>query len=513
MGSGTSRTSGKGCGFFTTLLFLYLACSGYAAVESHSFLGQNRSIPDGNPAGLADVRVIDSAMSSVSCVRVRLWITGDYNGDLYAYLRHTRAGASHFCVLLNRPGRASTHLWGDEGAGFGVLLADTGSCGDIHNSGFFTHLAGSTPILGDWRPDGRACDPRDVLETSARSVSLGSLVAQPPGGEWTLFIADVDSGGTNVLAGWEIEFEGDNAFLPIPNQIAHVQSPLAVTNILADSNRWPGPLIYGMGQGAPSGSHLDPATGIFHWTPSREQAGTLNMVSVWVRDSASEPASATNTFTILVEDYAELLFGQAVGRAGQVARLPITLITSTQVSDVQALLNVQDDRLTNLALVDGAPVLSSMTVSKPGDNLWRLEFSTGANQSLQATQEIAWMEFHVVSNRSAFITVEPIALASFQTNGNPVWTIANPGRVVAVEQEPLLEAFPSVIEHPRLVLYGIPTSHYVIQAAPDLSHSAGWTPLWEGTMPENQLEMSVEGLTNTGTGPAIFYRAEEKTNP
>src|SRR6266496_2171131 len=72
--------------------------------ETHSFASLNRSIPDGNSAGMRDERLVTSAIRRISSARVRLRIDGEFNGDLYGYIRRIGQGTTNFCVLLNRPG-------------------------------------------------------------------------------------------------------------------------------------------------------------------------------------------------------------------------------------------------------------------------------------------------------------------------------------------------------------------------------------------------------------------------
>ncbi|HEY2951969.1 MAG TPA: MBG domain-containing protein, partial [Verrucomicrobiae bacterium] len=59
-----------------------------------------------------------------------------------------------------------------------------------------------------WQPDGRNVDPDVVLDTSTRSTSLSAFNGQDANGEWRLFLADLESGGTNTLSGWELEITG-----------------------------------------------------------------------------------------------------------------------------------------------------------------------------------------------------------------------------------------------------------------------------------------------------------------
>src|SRR5256885_1707397 len=83
----------------------------------------NRCLPDGNAAGLSETRTLNSGISRISSVKVGLKITGEFNGDLYAYLRH----AGHFAVLLNRSGKSSTDPAGYPDSGLDVTLEDDSS--------------------------------------------------------------------------------------------------------------------------------------------------------------------------------------------------------------------------------------------------------------------------------------------------------------------------------------------------------------------------------------------------
>jgi hypothetical protein len=56
-------------------------------VETNTFI-VDRAIPDGNAAGMSDVQAIGSKISKIAEVKVKLRIAGEFNGDLYVYLRH-----------------------------------------------------------------------------------------------------------------------------------------------------------------------------------------------------------------------------------------------------------------------------------------------------------------------------------------------------------------------------------------------------------------------------------------
>ncbi len=151
-----------------------LAGSGQAVaqvVENHTFTNLNRRVPDGNGAGLSDMRSVLSSIAVISAVRVKLNVEGEFNGDLYGYLRHIRGGTTNFCVLINRPGRASASLAGYGDSGLNITLDDSVAGADIHTYRSVTNLPAGVPLLGTWRTDGRVIDPGVVLDTTPRTTA------------------------------------------------------------------------------------------------------------------------------------------------------------------------------------------------------------------------------------------------------------------------------------------------------------------------------------------------------
>jgi subtilisin-like proprotein convertase family protein len=172
--------------------------------ESYTFT-TNRLVPDGNASGLSDVRNLNSAIGIISSVQVRLKITGEFNGDLYGYLRHTNG----FTVLLNRPGKTASDSYGYSDSGFNVSSFQTGATnGDIHIYQNVTIPAAGSPLIGTWQPDGRDVDPATVTDASTRSTSLTNFNSLNAAGGWTLYLADLESGGTNMLTEWGIDITG-----------------------------------------------------------------------------------------------------------------------------------------------------------------------------------------------------------------------------------------------------------------------------------------------------------------
>lgn len=157
------------------------------------------AIPDGNPTGLREVFNVSGLTSAVSSIQLNLDITGGFNGDLYAYLVSPSGG---FAVLLNRVGLSGSNPFGYSTAGFNITLDAAGP--NIHNyqSGSFQISGGQ--LTGTWAPDGRNISPTSsggAFDAAATTGGFGSFVGSNPNGAWTLFMADLSSGGSAYLAG------------------------------------------------------------------------------------------------------------------------------------------------------------------------------------------------------------------------------------------------------------------------------------------------------------------------
>lgn len=197
--------------------------TGPLAAQSFLFNVNSGFIPDNDPAGLADVRSVTTTTTEILSLEVRVNIagvgSGAYNGDLYLTLLH----GSGFSVLLNRPGVTSVDPFGSPDNGFQVTFASTGTLGDIHNYRSILGTSEDTvldPVTGRWEPDSRLVDPSLVLDSSPRTASLGSFVGLDPNGSWTLFAADLGSGGLARLDSWELLITPQTTPVPEPEQVA-----------------------------------------------------------------------------------------------------------------------------------------------------------------------------------------------------------------------------------------------------------------------------------------------------
>lgn len=177
-------------------------------LESYQFSGVNLNVPDADEAGVSDTRVITSGIGSIGDLNVTLNIAGrgggGFNGDLYVTLTHE----SGYSVLLNRPGRRDGSAYGYGDNGFNITLDDQAANGDVHQYRLKLNGSHTTPIVGAltgiWAPDARAIDPDLVLASNPRTRPLSSFNYLDASGSWTLFLADLESGGLVKLVSWAL---------------------------------------------------------------------------------------------------------------------------------------------------------------------------------------------------------------------------------------------------------------------------------------------------------------------
>lgn len=187
------------------------------------------AVPDASGVGIVDSHLIDSFIRLLTDVNVTLTLSnpdvaGAYNGDLYVSLTHD----SGFAVLMNRVGRregsspAEQLGYGDNGVH--ITLDDQAAAGDVHTYRLQLGLTPSgppanshntpvdpafvQPLTGTWAPDGRNTSPLTVTTTDTRSALLSSFNTLPGSGRWTLFVSDLNTGGTVKLESWSLQLSG-----------------------------------------------------------------------------------------------------------------------------------------------------------------------------------------------------------------------------------------------------------------------------------------------------------------
>jgi len=196
-----------GCGSLTSVTATLSLAPTNAVVANYSV---NRAIPDGSFIGVSDTRSLTTSLVTVTDVKVRLKISGTFNGDLFCYVTH----GSGYSVLLNRVGRTAGNPFGYDDPGLDVTFDDAAG-NDVHVYRLTVTGNHNTPlgtnVMGDWVADGRTNRPDQVLDTDARPALLSALTNLDPNGTWTIFVADLAGGDQHTLVSWGLEISGAEA--------------------------------------------------------------------------------------------------------------------------------------------------------------------------------------------------------------------------------------------------------------------------------------------------------------
>jgi len=206
-------------------LGLALAFSAAATIVNSGTL--DTAITDGSPVGITSSLDV-SGSGLIGDVSVHLNITGGYNGDLYGYLVLQSADSTTTtAILLNRVGRGESGVssFGYSTVGFGSITLGTSGT-DIHTvqtpTGAVTYSA-----------DGRTVNPNGDFSGATRTAGLDGFTGINANGTWTLFLADMSSGGQSTLVSWGL----DITVVPEPVTWALIVFG-SLTGVYAAGRRW-----------------------------------------------------------------------------------------------------------------------------------------------------------------------------------------------------------------------------------------------------------------------------------
>jgi hypothetical protein len=265
----------------------------------------------------------------------------------------------------------------------------------------------------------------------------------------------------------------------VPNYVMSVNQTLTITNVASDPD-FPAQMLTFSLVSRPGGSIIGEQTGVFRWTPRCDQGNSTNRVSIRVTDNGLPVhLSATQTFLVTVRECVEASLGNTVMLAGSSNAVSIRLLSTVELTNLAFTVGYPASRFTNFSLtVDTQQVSSPLLLQSNGQAY--IALTLPSTSVLHGPTNVGDLGFTAVAGQSsAFVPLLIQDIDGLRPNGQPVANAyGQPGRVVVVGPEPLLEAFLLPNRDVQLVLYGPPAATVRVEWAPQLPAGSGsWTVL------------------------------------
>ena len=218
---------------------------------------------------------------------------------------------------------------------------------------------------------------------------------------------------------------------------------------------------------------------------------------------------AQTTLAAVGTEFFAATVGSTIVLFGQAGAVAINGNASVGLTTVNLALDIPPGHLTNFSLQALAPELNpgTSTVTPLGGTAWLLHFAAQTGQTFSGNKALGQLAFTAGPDpASAFVPLKVRWLTATKASGASVaQVVSEPGRVVVVGAQPLLEALRAEDGSRTLILYGRPNASYAIEYVNALSGPNRWT-FWT--------RVPMTGLSKTlgptqPVEPAVFYRAYE----
>jgi hypothetical protein len=339
-----------------------------------------------------------------------------------------------------------------------------------------------------------------VWQVGVQYVEYTNVVVYP--NDEVIFSAGPNASYYSLLSGLQIT--PANVRLPffsqISDQLLDVNEQLSFTNSAYSPNR---PITFSLGPGTPAGAAIS-TDGFFSWTPSCEQGSSTNLITVWATDSGSPPASNSMTFTVIVTDCVEMSIGSSVVQAGQSMCLPVSLVSSVNLTNLAFKLAYESGFLTNFNVVLSNLVFTSATATALDSSHLQLNFNVNSGQALRGASVIGSVCLDTLGGKSQFVPLIVTDIVAVSSNNSTASNLfGENGQIVVIGSESLLNFSTGSSSNPTLTLYGNPGVIYDLLSTTNLADSNSWNTVGSVTLSNLFEVIDIGGLTNQ----VQFYRA------
>ena len=280
----------------------------------------------------------------------------------------------------------------------------------------------------------------------------------------------------------------------ISNRSIAEGSLLTITNVARDFDLPAQQLTFSLGPGSPTNATIHATSGLFTWRPTELQGGTTNIFTVFARDNGVPPASAMRNFTVIVRDTRPdfvLAIGTTQLLAGASGRVPLTLHSGVDLTNVHLILALSGNGLTNLTLQALAPEVAAADFLALGSNRFDAQFRSRADATLQGDLVLAQLAFGTLSNGpSSVAQLSGESLTGSRASAAPLLNgnTAN-GRVFRVASEPILDSTITTNKQLALALFARTGERYAIQRRVGTAGTNAW--IFAGLVEQTTLQTAL----------------------
>jgi hypothetical protein len=281
---------------------------------------------------------------------------------------------------------------------------------------------------------------------------------------------------------------------PIAHQITAVGQGLVISNSVVVATP---PALFSLDPSDPAGAGIG-TNGLFHWVPTCLEGSSTNLITIWVTDSSTPPLSNSMTFSVVVGECVQLELGSAVMQAGTTSGVPVTLLSTVGLTNLSWTLSNPANRLTNWVFASSNAAIASASSTQTFFNL-----STVSGQTLPSPALLGTIYFMALPGPSAFLAQVATNIVGTKLDGSAAGNASTqPGRVVVVGSQPLLEPTLGTNATRTLILYDNPGTNFQLTFNSSLD-STNWQTVASGTITN-----LIEYFPVDATAPALFYRVK-----
>lgn len=364
------------------------------------------------------------------------------------------------------------------------------------SASFQAAATGSEPLRYQWRRNGTL-----LGGATSPTLALPAVQLSDRGGYYLTVENEFGSVTSRVASLGVFLLPAIN---DIPEVFAEVLQPLSFKIPVTDDNVPALNLAYSLAPGAPTNASVHPTKGIFRWNPTRAQAATTNVFTVNVTDATKTFLTATATFTVRVNDYVELTLGNIALLVGTTNNVPVDMVATRAVGNVQFRVQFPEALLNNLWLEPVLPESASATIQAAGANSVAIQLAAQPGQSVIGTQRVARLHFTSIPGQiSSFAPLQAEDLTVAPVDGGPSPTILkNNGRAVVIGSQSLLEARIRNGVAREITLYGRTGVTYTVETSTNMLPGT-WTRLGSTTTTNLTRILGIP----VGTQPTRYYRS------